>query len=161
VPVHAQAGSVQHLVEITTTRAYLRRHIGMEDLSELRLLDWLTFPEQRLLELTSGEIFHDPRGELSCIRAKLGTYPRDVWLYRMACQWQRLSQEEAFVGRCAEAGDVPGMKVVAARIVRDVMKLCFLIERRYAPYDKWLGTSFSRLACAPGMLPLITAVLDA
>ncbi|MGA2639971.1 MAG: DUF4037 domain-containing protein, partial [Spirochaetia bacterium] len=142
VPAHSQEGSVRHLVEITTTHAYLRRHIGMEELSNLTLMDWLTFPEQRLLELTSGEIFHDPRGELNHIREKLGAYPRDVWLYRMACQWQRLSQEEAFVGRCADAGDALGMKVAAARIVRDVMKLCFLMERIYAPYDKWLGTAF-------------------
>jgi hypothetical protein len=161
VPAHAQEGSVQHLVEITTTRAYLSRHIGVEHVSDLTLLDWLTFPEQRLLELTSGEVFHDPRGELGRFRETLGAYPRDVWLYRMACQWQRLSQEEAFVGRCAEAGDAIGMKVMAARITKDVMKLCFLMERKYAPYDKWLGTSFSRLACAPRARPLIAAALDA
>jgi hypothetical protein len=133
----------------------------MEELSNLTLMDWLTFPEQRLLELTSGEIFHDPRGELNHIREKLGAYPRDVWLYRMACQWQRLSQEEAFVGRCADAGDALGMKVAAARIVRDVMKLCFLMERIYAPYDKWLGTAFGRLDCASRMKPLLSAAMDA
>jgi hypothetical protein len=161
VPAHSQEGSVQHLVEITTTRAYLSRHIGVEHVSDLTLLDWLTFPEQRLLELTFGEVFHDPRGELGRIRETLGAYPRDVWLYRMACQWQRLSQEEAFVGRCAEAGDAIGMKMVAARITRDVMKLCFLMERKYAPYDKWLGTAFGNLACASRARPLLAAALDA
>jgi hypothetical protein len=79
----------------------------------------------------------------------------------MACQWQRLSQQEAFVGRCAEAGDLLGMKVTAARIVRDVMKLCFLMERTYAPYDKWLGTAFSRLSCAGRMQALLSAALGA
>jgi len=79
----------------------------------------------------------------------------------MACQWQRLSQEEAFVGRCAEAGDLLGMKIVTARICRDIVKLSFLMERRYAPYDKWLGTAFGKLSCASRMLPLISAALDA
>jgi hypothetical protein len=150
-----------HLIEVTTTALYLRRHIGVDTVADLGALDWLTFPEQRLLELTAGEVFHDPGGELALVREALGRYPRDVWLYRMACQWQRLSQEEAFAGRCAEAGDLLGMKVVAARICRDVMKLCFLMERTYAPYDKWLGSAFRSLACAQRMQPHLAAALEA
>ncbi|MGA2378192.1 MAG: DUF4037 domain-containing protein [Spirochaetia bacterium] len=161
VPDSAESAGRPHLVEIFTLNGFLQRYLAVSAVTYLTLLDWLTFPEQRLLELTSGEIFHDPQGELGRLREKLGAYPRDVWLYRMACQWQRLSQEEAFVGRCAEAGDALGMKVVAARIVRDVMKLCFLMERKYAPYDKWLGTAFGLLACAPRMRPLISAALEA
>jgi Domain of unknown function (DUF4037) len=148
-------------VEITTIPRFLQRYLGVSSADGLSLLDWLTFPEQRLLELTAGEVFHDPGGELQRIRERLGAYPHDVWLYRMACQWQRLSQEEAFAGRCAEAGDLLGMKLVAARIVRDVMKLCFLMERKYAPYDKWLGTAFAGLSCAPRMHPLMSQALEA
>ncbi|MGO9309388.1 MAG: DUF4037 domain-containing protein [Spirochaetia bacterium] len=157
----AESPARPHLVEISRVGEFLQKHLAVSDVTDLPLLDWLTFPEQRLLELTSGEIFHDPRGELRLFRELLGRYPRDVWLYRMACQWQRLSQEEAFAGRCAESGDMLGMKVVAARIIRDAMKLCFLMEGRYAPYEKWLGTAFSRLACASRMMPLLSAALDA
>lgn len=28
--------------------------------------------------------------------------------------------------------------MIASRLVRDAMRLCFLAERRYAPYPKWL-----------------------
>jgi hypothetical protein len=150
-----------HLIEVTTIARYLHRHLGVDAVDDPGVLDWLTFPEQRLLELTAGEVFHDPRGELAGVREALGRYPKDVWLYRMACQWQRLSQEEAFAGRCAEAGDLLGMKVVAARICRDVVKLSFLMERTYAPYDKWLGTAFRGLACARRMQPHLSAALDA
>jgi hypothetical protein len=150
-----------HLIEVTTIALYLRRHLGVDAVADLGVLDWLTFPEQRLLELTSGEVFHDPQGELVRFREALGRYPKDVWLYRMACQWQRLSQQEAFAGRCAEAGDLLGMKVVAARICRDVVKLCFLMERTFAPYDKWMWTAFKRLACAPRMQPYLAGALDA
>ncbi len=161
MPAAAQEGAVPHKIEITTLRTWLDRHLGVSNVAALSPLDWLTFPEQRLVEVTSGEVFHDPQGSLSAVRQALREYPRDVWLYRMACQWQRLSQAEAFVGRCAELGDDIGMKVVAARIVKDVMKLCFLVERRYAPYDKWLGTAFKRLAGAPRLGPLLSAVLAA
>jgi hypothetical protein len=41
------------------------------------------------------------------------------------------------------------------------VRLCFLMERRYAPYSKWLGTAFQRLACYPRMAPLLEGALDA
>ena len=59
-------------------------------------------PQQRLLEITRGAVFHDPRGELAAVRDALAWYPDDVWYYVLACQWHRIGEEEAFVGRCAE-----------------------------------------------------------
>ena len=40
-----------------------------------------------------------------------------------------------------EFGDELGSQVVAARLVREIMKLAFLMEKKYAPYSKWLGTT--------------------
>jgi len=36
-------------------------------------------------------------------------------------------------------------RYIWARLVRDAMMLCFLMERRYAPYIKWLGTAFAQI----------------
>jgi hypothetical protein len=157
----SDSATVHHLVEITTIRDWLVRYLGMDPRGKISAIDWLLFPEQRLVELTSGGVFHDPRGELTAARGRLAYHPRDVWLYRMACQWQRISQEEAFVGRCAEAGDILGMRLLAARVARDAVRLCFLMERRYAPYEKWLGTAFSRLSCASSLQPHLMAMLNA
>jgi hypothetical protein len=41
------------------------------------------------------------------------------------------------------------------------MRLCFLMERRYAPYSKWFGTAFSRLDTGPHLGPLLRRVLVA
>ncbi len=41
------------------------------------------------------------------------------------------------------------------------MRLCFLMERQYAPYPKWFGTAFSRLACAAELLPALRRTLHA
>ncbi len=123
--------------------------------------DWLTAPAQILLELTSGAVFRDEHGELGRARDALAWYPQDVWLWLLACQWRRIAQEEAFVGRAAEAGDELGSRVVAARLCRDVMRLCFLLERRYAPYSKWLGTAFARLDAAAELGPALMGALAA
>ena len=106
-------------------------------------------------------MFHDGPGELTAARARLSWYPDDVWRYLLACQWQRISQEEPFPGRCAEAGDELGSAVVTARLARDLMRLCLLMRRRYPPYSKWLGTAFARLPEAAGLGPLLTAAVTA
>jgi hypothetical protein len=38
------------------------------------------------------------------------------------------------------------------------MQLCFLIERRYAPYPKWFGTAFAELSCADTLIPILRDV---
>ena len=53
------------------------------------------------------------------------------------------------------------MAVTAARLVRDMMRLCLLMHRRYPPYSKWLGTAFARLPIAPTLSPSLTAALSA
>src|SRR6266508_6574753 len=50
-------------------------------------------------------------------------YPDQVWRWLLACQWRRLDQEEPFVQRTAEAGDDLGSAVIAARLVRDTIRV--------------------------------------
>ncbi|GLY42514.1 hypothetical protein Amsp01_085370 [Amycolatopsis sp. NBRC 101858] len=122
--------------------------------------DWLATPTQVFAEFTGGAVFHDDLG-FAPLRQRLAWYPDDVWRYVLACQWQRIGQEEAFVGRCGEVGDELGSAVVAARLVRDLMRLCLLMARRYPPYSKWLGSAFGRLPAAAALSPHLTGALAA
>lgn len=65
------------------------------------------------------------------------------------------------MGRAGYVGDELGAKIIASRLVRDMMRLCFCFERRYAPYPKWFGTAFAQLRCAREMTPLLSAALNA
>jgi hypothetical protein len=157
----SETGLVNHLIGIGTVSKFLQGSLGIDPIAPLTLIDWLTFPEHALLELTSGKVYYDGLNELEPLRAKFAYYPRDVWLYRMAAQWQRISQEEPFVGRTGDVSDDLGSRIIAARLVRDVMRLGFLIEKRYAPYSKWFGTAFARLQCASRLTPILQSVLNA
>ncbi len=156
----ADAG-VDHAVMISTVHGFFQRVLGFDPSGDIGLVDWLSVPEQRLRSLTAGRVFHDGLGRLEAIRSKLRYYPHDLWLYLLACQWRRIGQEEAFAGRCAQVGDELGSRLVAARLVRDLMRLCFLMERQYAPYIKWLGTAFVQLRCASVLAPTLAKVIDA
>jgi hypothetical protein len=161
-PVTREPGGLaRHRVEVADLGAWLTGRLGFDAQREVTLLDWLATPAQRLAEYTGGEVFHDGPGELTRVRARLAWYPRDVWLYLLACQWQRIGQEEAFPGRCAEAGDDLGSVIVTARLARDLMRLGLLMRRRYPPYSKWLGTAFARIPGAAGLSTLLTAAISA
>lgn len=157
----ASSGLINHEVQILTVRGFFNRMLNLDPYEEVRVVDWLTIPEQYLRSVTSGRVFHDGLGQLEPIRAKLHYYPHDVWLHLLATQWRRVSQEEHFMGRCGQVGDELGSCLVAARLVRDLMRLCFLMERQYAPYIKWFGTAFRQLSCAEELVPILARVLEA
>ena len=155
-----EQGPVDHLVALNTLPGFLQAELGLtpgEPLTETR---WLTFPEQKLLAVTAGAVYHDDLG-LEGARQSLAYYPDEVWRYLLACQWTRISQEEAFVGRTGDLGDDLGSRVITARLVQDLMRLAFLQARRYAPYAKWFGTAFAQLPLAEALLPDLRAALAA
>ncbi len=153
--------AVQHHVHVVPLGEWLKSHLGFNPQVKITVQNWLTTPQQLLLGVTAGAVFHDPDGDLKRVRSNLEWYPKDIWLWLLACQWRRIAQEEAFVGRTAEVGDELGSRILTARIVRDLMRLCFLIERRYAPYSKWLGSAFRNLRIASGLTLHLEAALKA
>ncbi len=150
-----------HGVTVGTLGGFLQARLGTDPRDGWSDADWLATPTQRLAELTGGAVYADPLGELAAVRAVLAWYPDDVWRRVLAAQWQRVWQQEPFVGRCGEAGDELGSAVVAARLARDLMRLCLLLARRYPPYDKWLGTAFARLPGVAAIRDALTAALAA
>lgn len=152
-------GAVEHGLEVHTLEGTLERLLGIRSVEGLSPMTWLAFAEQRLLAFTGGAVFHDDSGGLTQARAALAYFPDDVWLYKIACQWRRIAEEQAFVGRAGQVGDDLGSRVVASRLARDVMRMAFLLSRRYAPYAKWLGSAFAKLPLAEVLSPLLRQVL--
>jgi hypothetical protein len=151
----------RHGLEARTIESTLLGLLAL-DIDEPRdNLGWLGLADQRLLTFTAGAVFHDDDGRLTALRARLATPPRDVSLYKLACQWRRIAEEQAFVGRTGQRGDEIGSRVIAARLARDAMRMAFLIEGRYAPYPKWFGSAFAQLPCAAELAPLLERALAA
>ncbi len=154
-------GRQEHGLEVFTSGGILRTRLALSLQDPIDALTWLSLPEQRLLEITAGEVFHNGLGELARLKNTFGNCPRDVTLYKLAAQWRRISDEQAFVGRTGHVDDDLGSRIIAARIARDIMRVGFLIEGRYPPYAKWFGTAFNRLSCAGMLSPLLSAALAA
>ncbi len=152
---------LNHGVKIVTIRYYFERYLTVNPLEKMNPIDWVVLPEQRLRSIAEGRIFHDGLGQLQSILEKLSYYPNDVWLYLLSTQWRRIGQDEPFMGRCGQVGDELGSRVVGSRLVYDIMKLCFFMEKQYAPYIKWFGSGFSQLKSADILTPILERVFEA
>jgi hypothetical protein len=152
---------VRHRVEVLPLGEWLVHQLGVDPRPGLTNVDWLVIPQQRLLGVVRGAVYADPTGDLAAVRRQLAWYPRDVWLWMLASQWRRISQEEAFVGRTSEVGDELGSRLLAGRQVRALMCLAFLLERKYWPYPKWFGTAFAELEAATRVGPALERAVDA
>lgn len=148
---------LRHHVDVWELDAWLRVQLG-HDTSAMSSVDWLVTPQQQLLEVTRGAVYHDGLGCLEPLRRRLSSFPDDVWRWILACQWKRITQEEAFVGRAAEVGDDVGAHVVAMRLVRELMRLHFVYAHEYWPYTKWFGTAYAHLPGSNALLPHFRAV---
>lgn len=153
-----ERGFARRPVGLHTVRHFILDYLGFDIEQELAPADWLTLPEQKLRSIGAGTVFHDAVG-IEDVQRRLAYYPHDVWLYLLAAGWARVGQEEHLMGRAGSAGDEIGAALIAARLVRDLMRLCFLMERTYAPYAKWFGTAFGQLGCASALIGHLHAVL--
>ncbi len=153
-------GNIEHYIEVHTIRSYFKGYLNIDPYNQLSFPTWLTISEQKLLSIVKGRIFHDDLGLRGVIK-RFQYFPKDVWLYLLASQWSRISQIEAFVGRTADVGDELGSKLMAAKIIRELMRLSFLMERKYAPYEKWFGTAFSELRIAKRLTRVFSQILAA
>jgi hypothetical protein len=149
-----------HPFEVTSVAVYFDGWIGFHQRDQATLLDWLATPAMSFLAVTAGTVFHDGPGHLRPARQVANWYPDDVWRWLAACQWRRISEEQSFIERAASAGDTLGASVIASRVVRDAMRLAFLLESRYAPYSKWLGSAITTLPIGRELAPSLTTAMS-
>lgn len=150
---------LHHMITITTQEKFFSDYLGVDVNTPLIPTIWLTIPQQKLRTIRSGRIYHDALGSLSKLREKFHWYPHDLWLYLMANQWQRIDQQEAFVGRTGQVGDDLGSRLITSGLIRDMMSLGMLMAKQYSPYTKWFGTAFDMLEIAPKLAPHFKAAL--
>lgn len=160
-PTAKAPAALGHGIEVTSVREFFLRWLGCDPRQPLATVEWLAAPASRLRTVASGAVWHDGLGELGSARERLRWYPRDLWHALMAAQWRRLAEQEAFVARCGEIGDELGSRLVAARQVRELMRMVFLLGRVYPPFAKWFGTAFRQLDMARDCEPSLASVLDA
>jgi len=154
VPAPLGQAGIHHLA-ITTVPRYLRIQIGIQRMP-LDFIDWLCLPEQKLLEFTRGRIFTDPPGEINRLRQALAYFPDDIWRAKMGYAWGSANELLDIVPLNVRRGDQLMARINLNRLIERVMRIVFLLNRRYCPgTPKWQArefTSLPRLAQEAGLL---------
>ncbi|MFW9853679.1 MAG: DUF4037 domain-containing protein [Candidatus Thorarchaeota archaeon] len=148
---------INHRVELFTVRSYLEAFLGISTM-EISQFDWLTLSEQRLLEFTSGKVFYNTLGKLEQVQARMAYFPENVWRFKLLADWEHIGQEIAFVGRPAMSGDELGSILETGRLVRYIMRIGYILSKKYVPYPKWFGTGFSKLSIGRDLYSLLLSI---
>jgi hypothetical protein len=134
-------GTVHHVV-ITWPERFLELTVGVTSKPSTNL-EWLLLNEQRLLELTRGEIFVDHIGDISRIRSDFEYFPEEIWKYKLA--YLLATVQEDMITLCGRRGDVLAMHMSVGKSVERIIKICFVLNRKYCPYEKWIHREFIKL----------------
>jgi hypothetical protein len=126
-------------VGVSRTADFFRRFTGL-DRPPMTLPEWLRIPEQNLAVCTNGKIFSDPLGEFTRWReALLAYYPEDVRLKKIASLCITIAQTGQYnFMRSVKRGETFSASYSAVKFCADAILLVFLLNRRYAPFYKWL-----------------------
>ncbi len=151
-------------VGILCLEDFYREFIG-RDVPPASAGDWLALDESSLAAAVNGRVFEDRLGRFSAMRESLlGYYPREVWLRRLAQSMARAAQAGQYnYARAMKRGERLAAEMALTDFVRESMRTVYLLNRTYAPYDKWLKRGLAALPAGAeigDMLDLLYTIPD-
>ncbi len=111
---------------------------GKENLDTIKC--WLSVQEYALAAAVNGEVFRDDEGIFTQYRNLLSAYyPKAVWYRKVAQTCALFSQSGQYnLPRMRRRGQLVSAELAKAECAKQAMKLYYLLNRKYAPHDKWL-----------------------
>ncbi|MCO6452022.1 MAG: DUF4037 domain-containing protein [Caldilineales bacterium] len=126
--------------------SFLARTIGIDHPPDT-YEEWLGIPEEDIIHVINGEVWHDPLGRFTAVRETLQQYyPEPVRLRRIAHWCRYYSGMGTYALKRAILRDNDYYASIAfGKAIRRAVHLAFMLEKHYYPYDKWTMAFFARL----------------
>ncbi len=129
-------GTARHGVR--ETAAFFRSLTGFYPAPQTNL-QWLGVPQYRLAAAVNGEIFYDGSGDVTAARSALAQMPEDVRRKKLARHVALAAQAGQYnYSRALAHGQRGSAALALARFAEHYANAAFLLNRRYAPFYKWL-----------------------
>jgi len=141
---------------------FYRRYLGAPGAPE-DWRQWLYLPESALAEATNGEVWRDDLGAFSAVREKLlHGMPEDVRLKKLAARAVEMAQSGQYnYARCLGHGEEGAAMLALSDFVRAACRMIYLLNRRHAPYYKWLLRGLDELPRLSELRPALDFLLCA
>ena len=113
--------------------------LGIDDVPQTNS-EWLRLEDENLATATNGEVFEDRLGLFSRIReGLLSYYPEDVRLKKIAARMAKASRAGQYnYVRAMRRGERVAAELFLHEFIKEIMELVYLLNRRYAPFTKWM-----------------------
>lgn len=123
---------------------------------------WQLLPEERLATAVNGEVFRDDLGMFTAIREQIRAYYSDeIRGKRMAEKLHEFSQyAQSNYSRMMARKDYVTADICVADGMKAAMELCYLLDRVYAPYYKWMRKGMETLGRRSAAPHKIIKLLD-
>ncbi|MFT3982264.1 MAG: DUF4125 family protein [Lachnospiraceae bacterium] len=123
---------------------------------------WFAIEEWRLASAVNGKVFRDDAGEFTEIRERLcAYYPETVWKKKIAAELFTMAQLGQYnYERMLKRGEKVTAEIILSDYMKHTMQLIYLLNRRYAPYYKWLHRGMAELSHLPEIMDILQAMYD-
>lgn len=141
---------------------FYRRYTGSGGAPE-SWQQWMYTPSYALAEATNGEVWRDDCGEFSKIRNEILTgMPEDVRVKKIAAYAVTMAQSGQYnYSRCIHHGENGAAMLALDEFVKAASGIIFLLNRRHAPYYKWVFRALRSLPILGNMADALEFLLTA
>lgn len=138
---------------------FYRRYTGSPGAPE-SWQQWMSLPSYALAEATNGEVWRDDPGVFSAVRRALLDMPEDVRKKKLAARTIEMAQSGQYnYDRCLQHGEEGAAMLALSDFVRAAAGAIYLLNRRHAPYYKWLLRGMDALPLLSDMRPALDWLL--
>ncbi len=117
--------------------------------------------DYKIATVTNGQIFKDDLGKFTAIRNAYINMPESVWLTKIArCVSQMAQTGQVNYSRSMGRGDFVTGDICVAEFMKASMQCVHLINKKCAPYYKWMMASTKELEILPEIADICRAISD-
>lgn len=122
---------------VSTISAFYLRLLGWDCRQSV---NWLQMTDASLAAAVNGEVFRDEEGLFTQLRNRLMEgYPEQIRFHKLAQSAALFSQSGQYnYTRMLKRGDKVAAGIMLGDCMREAMKLCYYLDGKYPPHDKWL-----------------------
>ena len=134
---------------------FYEKYTGFRQSPE-KVEDWIDIDDYKLATVTNGEVFRDDLGIFTDIRNHFMMQPEKARLVKLAREISAMAQTgQVNYGRSMGRKDYVTATLCIGQFMEHTMKCLYILNKKYAPYYKWLFKGIEKLPILPELAIMI------
>ncbi len=123
--------------------------------------EWIEIDDYKLATVTNGAVFKDNEDKFSTIRSEFANIPETVRRVKISRELAAMAQTgQSNYERAMARKDFVTANICISEFMQHTMKIVYLLNRKYAPYYKWMLKGMKELEILPEVSAVLKALAD-